>query len=121
MSLSDLFFMALLMVYELILAYPHLSAAIVAGIIIPWAWALAKRVAFKNWYRVWRPALLFTLLSGVVAFFALPVFFHSAHTHLNYYVDWLFHIASTASIMAYAWLVVVPLLLLWCGCNRKEA
>lgn len=119
MGLTDLFFMALLMVRELIINYPHISSLIVLGICIPWGIALWKRTnTTQGWKRVWKPALLFTIISGVVAFFLLPVFFHSGTQHLTYMTDWLFHIASVVSIMIYAWLIAVPALLLWCSCSK---
>lgn len=114
MNLSDLFSMALLMVKELILDFPHISALIVIGALIPWGFALIRKISPYDWKRVWKPAFIFSLLSGIIAFFALPQFFHSGLSHLNYATDWLFHIASVISIMVYAWLIAVPALLLWC-------
>lgn len=119
MNLSDLFFMALLMVKELMFDFPHISALIIACALIPWCFAIFRRVPYHHWKKVWKPALLFTLICGVIAFFALPIFFHSGLSHLNYATDWLFHIASTVSIMIYAWLIAIPALLLWCRwCKR---
>lgn len=121
MSFTDLFFMALLMVRELIIDYPHISAAIILTVILVWGLALRNRIDPHNWKRVRKQAFVLTLISGVAAFFLLPIFFHSGLKHMNYLTDWLFHIASTTSIMVYVWLITVPALLMWCSCGKNKA
>ena len=77
MSFTDLFFMAILMVRELIIDYPHISAAIILTVILIWGLALRNRIDPRNWKRVRKQAFVVTLISGVAAFFLLPIFFHS--------------------------------------------
>ena len=119
MSFTDLFFMAILMVRELIIDYPHVSAAIILTLVLIWGLALKNHIDPHNWKRVRKQALVITLIAGAAAFFLLPMFFHSGLGHLNYLTDWLFHIASVASIMVYVWLITVPALLLFCSCEKK--
>lgn len=112
MSLTDLFFMALLMLRELIASFPWLSLLIVIVLFVPWVLALLRRQPLRGVKSTLIPALIFALVSGVIAFFVLPIFFDSGLGHLRYLTDWLFHLASTASIMGYAFLVAIPVLLL---------
>ncbi|MBR5941255.1 MAG: hypothetical protein IKZ88_08345 [Neisseriaceae bacterium] len=119
MSFTDLFFMAILMVRELIIDYPHVSAAIILTVVLIWGLALKNHIDPHNWKRVRKQALVITLIAGAAAFFLLPMFFHSGLGHLNYLTDWLFHIASVASIMVYVWLITVPALLLFCSYGKK--
>lgn len=119
MGLGDLFFMALHMVRELMMDYPHVTSLIVLCAVLPWGFAISRKLSSQDWKRVWKPALTFSLICGALAFVLLPTFFHSGLGHMNYLTDWLFHIASTLSIMVYAWLIAVPALLLWCNqCSK---
>lgn len=108
----DLIWMALYMVRELMAAYPLLSVLIVVVLLLPWVLALWRKAPLKNLRKVWLQAVVLALVCGAVAFFLLPLFFKSGLQHMNYYVDWLFHIGSVASVMVYAWFVAAPLLLL---------
>ena len=77
--------------------------------------AIMKMVGAGNAFIRWPfiiQGLVLGMLGGVIAFFVLPIFFDSSLGHMRYLTDWLFHLASTASIAGYAFLVAIPVLLL---------
>ncbi|MDO5686215.1 MAG: hypothetical protein Q4G42_02310 [Neisseria sp.] len=116
MSVIDLIFMALQMVWELIKVYPLLSALIVLVAVLPWLCVLIRGTPLRAILNrsTFKSALWKALLCGVIAFFVLPWFFKSDLGELRYFVDWLFHIASALSIAAYALLIFLPI----CACRR---
>ncbi len=54
-------------------------------------------------------ALVVAFIVGIVAYFFLPKIVKSKLSEVNYYMDWLFHIASTVGAMVYAFLVLWPI------------
>lgn len=92
------------LIIELILIYPAIAAVLIG---LP---AVALIVALlggqKNWSAAKKPALVFALIAGLVAFFGLPTLFKSSLSEISYYVDWLFHLGYVVAVMVYVYLVV---------------
>ncbi len=61
---------------------------------------------FRNWQHGKITALISALIAGTLAFFLLPVLFHSSLSNISYLTDWLFHIACVLVVIIYVYLVV---------------
>lgn len=93
---------------ELVLAYPIISIALLAVLVIAWIIGLSGgKGHFKSAVLV---SIGVSILVGAVAFFILPMLFKSSISEMTYYMDWAFHLVSVFGAMVYVYLVVWPLI-----------
>lgn len=88
----DVIQLGLYLIYEFVVLSPAWVA--LAGGVLVFSWILGGRVKPINKCRVRKRAALFAMMMGGVAFFALPWWVNSSVRQINYFMDWLFQMAS---------------------------
>ncbi len=54
-------------------------------------------------------SLVVAIIGGIAAYFLLPKTVKSKLSEVNYYMDWLFHIAGTIAVTKYIFFVIWPI------------
>ncbi|WP_350561015.1 hypothetical protein [Psychrobacter sp. CAL346-MNA-CIBAN-0220] len=109
---------AFMMLWEAILENATLVSALFLVLIAAWIyWAVVgryKKLAYG----------LAGMLAGVIAvigFFTLPLFFNASLGDLTYWVDWAFHMVTVVALLAYAYIVMLPLVTSMTGSTKRRA
>ncbi len=98
--------------YHLVVEFCKLETKFVASLV--GAFVLAWFIGFigadaDDFCDACTASLVVAFIAGVVAYFLLPTTVKSKLSEVNYYMDWLFHIAGTLAVAKYVFWVVWPI------------
>ncbi len=98
--------------FHLIVEFCKLETKFVASVI--GAFVLAWLIGFigadaDDFCDACTASLVVAFVVGIAAYFLLPNTVKSKLSEVNYYMDWLFHIAGTVAVAVYAFLVIWPI------------